>query len=399
MNKKDKTAVVPRLRFPKFQNYSAVNFKNGNHIFEAISDKNHNSDLPVLAITQEHGAIPRELIDYNVTVTDKSIKSYKVVEKGDFIISLRSFQGGIEYSRFRGICSPAYIILREKIPINEIYYKHYFKTSKFIQELNKNIEGIRDGKMVSYKQFSSLLLPMPDIKEQEKIADCLSSHDELIIAEDKKLEALKTQKKGLMKKLFPAEGKTVPEWRFPEFRGKAEWAEKELLDICKMQAGNFVSATEIDDKQTPDVFPCYGGNGLRGYTKTFTHNGRYPLIGRQGALCGNVTMVEDKFHATEHAVVCTPSPEIIVDWLYYQLVMMNLNQYATGQAQPGLSVKVLEKVPVKIPHTKAEQRRIADCFTSLDDLIAIQNQKIEALKMHKKALVQGLFPSIEEVGI
>lgn len=398
MNKKDKMALVPKLRFPEFKNNGAISLENGNVIFESISNKNHNSDLPVLAITQEYGAIPRDQIDYNVSVSDKSLESYKVVEIGDFIISLRSFQGGIEYSLYHGICSPAYIVLRKKAPIVEEYYKYYFKTNKYIQDLNKDLEGIRDGKMVSYSQFSSILLPKPENKEQQKIADCLSCLDDLITAEDKKLEALKTHKKGLMQKLFPAAGRTVPEWRFPEFRGKAAWEEKELLDICKMQAGNFVSTTEIDDKQTHDVFPCYGGNGLRGYTKTFTHNGRYPLIGRQGALCGNVTFVEGKFHATEHAVVSTPSQEIIVDWLYFQLVMMNLNQYATGQAQPGLSGKVLEKAPVKFPTTKAEQQRIADCLTSLDDLITAQTQKIEALKMHKKALMQGLFPSIEEVG-
>lgn len=119
---------MPKLRFPEFKNNGAINLENGNVIFESISNKNLNSDLPVLAITQEHGAISRVQIDYNVSVSDKSLESYKVVEIGDFIISLRSFQGGIEYSLYHGICSPAYIILRKKTPIVEQYYKHYFKT-------------------------------------------------------------------------------------------------------------------------------------------------------------------------------------------------------------------------------------------------------------------------------
>ncbi|MGE4272952.1 MAG: restriction endonuclease subunit S [Desulfitobacterium sp.] len=398
MNNNNKTALVPRLRFPEFAINGAINFETGDVIFEPISNKNHNSDLPVLAITQEHGAIPRDQIDYNVSVTDKSLESYKVVEIGDFIISLRSFQGGIEYSLYHGICSPAYIILRKRVPIVDQYYKHYFKTGRFIQDLNKDLEGIRDGKMVSYSQFSAIMLPKPDRKEQQKIADCLSSIDDLIAAEGKKLEALRAHKKGLMQKLFPAEGVTVPEWRFPEFRDCDEWEEKALIDICNMQAGNYVSATEIAKNRASDNFPCYGGNGLRGYTKTFTHNGKYPLIGRQGALCGNVTLVEGAFHATEHAVVCNPSQRVVVEWLYYQLVMMNLNQYATGQAQPGLSVKVLEKLQVKIPSTTTEQQQIADCLSSIDDLITEQAKKIEALRTHKKALMQGLFPSIEEVG-
>lgn len=396
MNERKKTALVPRLRFPEYATDGAINFETGEVIFEAINNKNHNSDLPILAITQEYGAIPRDQIDYNVSVMGKSLENYKVVEIGDFIISLRSFQGGIEYSLYHGICSPAYIILRKRVPIVEQYYKHYFKTGRFIKDLNKNLEGIRDGKMVSYSQFSAIMLPKLDNNEQQKIADCLSSLDDLITAEDKKLDTLKAHKRGLMQKLFPAAGKTVPEWRFPEFRRNGEWEEKILIDICNMQAGNYVSATEIDENRASDTFPCYGGNGLRGYTKKFTHNGKYPLIGRQGALCGNVTLVEDVFHATEHAVVCTPSKGVVVEWLYYQLVIMNLNQYATGQAQPGLSVKELEKLQVKVPSTTTEQQHLADCLSSIDNLISEQTKKIEALKLHKKGLMQGLFPSVEE---
>ena len=96
--------------------------KYGNEIFLNISDKNQTSNLPILAITQEYGAIPRDLIDYKVTVTDKSVESYKVVQIGDFIISLRSFQGGIEYSNYKGICSPAYIVLRSIIRKHPIKY-------------------------------------------------------------------------------------------------------------------------------------------------------------------------------------------------------------------------------------------------------------------------------------
>ncbi len=194
---------IPRLRFPEFANSGEWEEKNGNEIFQQISNKEHNSNLPILAITQEYGAIPRTMIDYHVSVMDKSIESYKVVEIGDFIISLRSFQGGIEYSQYKGICSPAYIILRKKIDLVGNFFKFYFKTQKFIQQLNRNLEGIRDGKMVSYKQFSELLLPFPSIQEQQKIADFLSSVDELITSSTKKVELLKEHKKGLMQQLFP----------------------------------------------------------------------------------------------------------------------------------------------------------------------------------------------------
>jgi type I restriction enzyme S subunit len=194
---------APRVRFGEFEGSGEWDFMNGDEVFNQISNKSHNSDLPILAITQEYGAIPRDEIDYSVIVTAKSVESYKVVDIGDFIISLRSFQGGIEYSNYKGICSPAYIILRKKIDIEDIFFKYYFKTDFFIQDMSKNIEGIRDGKMVTYKQFSDLLLPIPSKNEQQKIASTLTSLDDLITTQHEKLEALKMQKKGLMQQLFP----------------------------------------------------------------------------------------------------------------------------------------------------------------------------------------------------
>ncbi len=398
MNKQTIKKLVPELRFPVFRDTGEWSFMNGNLVFDQISNKNHNSDIPILAITQEFGAIPREKIDYNVSVTDKSIESYKVIEVGDFIISLRSFQGGIEYSDYKGICSPAYIILRKKNndDVNH-YFKQYFKTGKFIQDLNRDIEGIRDGKMVSYKQFSNLLLPRPLLEEQQKIADCLSSLDELITAQTQKLDGLKTHKKGLMQQLFPAEGETLPKLRFPEFLDAGEWDAKQLKDACLMQAGKFVKAAEIHEKSKDEFYPCYGGNGLRGFTQTFTHTGKFSLIGRQGALCGNVNLAIGKFHATEHAVVTTPKEGVDTNWFFYMLGYLNLNQYATGQAQPGLSVENLEKVLINIPKKEKEQQKIADCLSSIDELIAAASQKIDSLKTHKKGLMQQLFPVVDEV--
>lgn len=176
---------------------------NGNVLFESISNKNHNSDLPILAITQDQGAIPRDLIDYNISVTEKSVDSYKVVEVGDFVISLRSFQGGIEYSSYKGICSPAYIILRPTSEnVDKVFYRYYLKTSSYIKELQKNLEGIRDGKMISYKYFSDIKLPFPCLKEQQKIASFLSGIDGKIASVNAQLEKTQTFKKGLLQQMF-----------------------------------------------------------------------------------------------------------------------------------------------------------------------------------------------------
>lgn len=188
------------------------------------------------------------------------------------------------------------------------------------------------------------------------------------------------------------EKKLVPRLRFPEFRGAEGWIASVLARACDMQAGKFVAASNISESNQTGLFPCYGGNGLRGYTTTHTHDGTYPLIGRQGALCGNVRLVSGKFHATEHAVVATPKNAIDVGWLYHSLDLLNLNRFATGQAQPGLSVDVLENVSLAIPVLEDEQQKIADCLSSLDELIAAQARKVDALKTHKKGLMQQLFP-------
>ncbi|MEO5930139.1 MAG: restriction endonuclease subunit S [Candidatus Kapaibacterium sp.] len=184
----------------------------------------------------------------------------------------------------------------------------------------------------------------------------------------------------------------VPKLRFPEFDVAPEWEEHSLGEVCEMKAGDFVRASDIFDVQKDGFFPCYGGNGLRGFVKTYTHDGLYVLVGRQGALCGNVNLFDGFFHATEHALVATPSSGIDTHWLYYALEIRKLNRFATGQAQPGLSVTILNAVPIAVPADRDEQKRIADCLGSLDDLIAAERRKLEALRQHKQGLMQQLFP-------
>ena len=191
-----------RFKDDNGDNFPGWKTMSGDAVFTSVSNKDHNSDLPILAVTQDKGAVPRETIDYNVIVSEKSVESYKVVEVGDFIISLRSFQGGIEYSGFKGICSPAYIILRPKVDICVGFFKSYFKTDAYIKLLTKKLEGIRDGKMISYKYFSEAGLEIPSIKEQEKIADFLMSIDNLINDKQIQLEKAEEWKKGLLQNLF-----------------------------------------------------------------------------------------------------------------------------------------------------------------------------------------------------
>lgn len=400
MNKEKE--VVPKLRFPEFQG-NDIDFVHGNRLFGSISNKNHNSDLPILAITQDQGAVPRDQIEYNVTVTDKSLSNYKVVEVGDFIISLRSFQGGIEYSRFKGICSPAYIILRKrKECISELYYKYYFKTWKYIQSLNRSLEGIRDGKMISYGQFSSIKIPYPCLfKEQQKIADCLSSIDELIDAESRKLKALEKYKKGLMQKLFPAEGKTLPEWRFPEFRGKSEWRIKLLGKICTNYDSRRIPITEKD--RVKGEIPYIGASGVIDYINDFIFDEDLLCVSEDGANLVARTYpiafsISGKTWVNNHAHVLKFSHNYTQNIVESYLNMINLQDFLTGMAQPKLNRAKLDIIPIPLPEEE-EQQKIADCLSEIDTMIKEQSNKVEQLKAHKKGLMQGLFPSLEEADV
>ncbi len=161
-----------------------------------------------------------------------------------------------------------------------------------------------------------------------------------------------------------------------------------------MQAGKFVSASEINENLNADFFPCYGGNGLRGYIKSFNHDGKFALIGRQGALCGNVTLANGKFHATEHAVVATANIDMDTAWMFYLLMYLNLNQYATGMAQPGLSVQNLERIEATVPKTVQEQQKISSFLSLIDNRIQTQSKIIEGLKVLKGALSRKLFSQL-----
>lgn len=405
-----KKEIVPKFRFPEFQR-DGIDFVHGNKLFKSITNKNHNSDLPILAITQDQGAVPRDQIEYNVTVTDKTLSNYKVVEVGDFIISLRSFQGGIEYSRFKGICSPAYIILRKREEnISELYYKYFFKTWRYIQSLNRNLEGIRDGKMISYSQFSSVKVPYPrSFKEQQKIADCLSSIDELIDAENRKLKALEKYKKGLMQKLFPAEGKTLPEWRFPEFQGCGEWKFKSIGKACKMFSGGtpdtskkefyggtipFIRSAEIN-KSSTELFITE--EGFKNSSAKMVKKGDI-LIALYGANSGEVALSKID-GAINQAILCLRHETNNVFVYHYFTHMKNwiISKYIQG-GQGNLSGQIIKSVNLYFPKAE-EQQKIADFLSEIDTMITGQSNKVEQLKAHKKGLMQGLFPSFEEVDV
>ncbi|MEI8294565.1 MAG: restriction endonuclease subunit S [bacterium] len=406
----DKPALVPKLRFPEFRGEKGWKEEAGDALFDQINDRNPAPGLPVLAITQEQGAIPRHMIDYHVSVTEKSVESYKVVREGDFIISLRSFQGGIEYSRYHGICSPAYVILRRKGEGSEEYFRHYLKTERFIRILTKNLEGLRDGKMISYAQFSELQVPVPSPAEQQKIAECLSSVDELMAAQARKVDALKTHKKGLMQQLFPREGETQPRLRFPEFQNAGEWEEDTLNDIATFRRGSFPQPYGLPEWYDEEngmpfiqVFDVGDDFRLKDRTKSrisklgaeksvFIPEGTL-IVTLQGSI-GRVAITHYDAYI-DRTLLIFESFQKPIEKVFFSRVIQNLFDIEKEKA-PGGIIKTITKealsdFKVKYP-SLPEQQRIAERLSSLDALITAETQRLEALKTHKKGLMQQLFP-------
>ena len=175
-------------------------FKAG-EIFDSSSIRGNANEV-LLSATQEHGVIPRDQLEGRVTMPTGELNSFKLVEAGDFVISLRSFQGGLEYSKYRGIVSPAYTVLKPVKEIDKPFYRFYFKSSDFIGHLAIAVIGIRDGKQISYDDFCFVKIPYPSIEEQKAISDILLQSEKEIELANEKIVNLQSQKRGLMQQLL-----------------------------------------------------------------------------------------------------------------------------------------------------------------------------------------------------
>ena len=166
-----------------------------------------------------------------------------------------------------------------------------------------------------------------------------------------------------------------------------DWEVARLGAVCSMKSGESITSASIDEFSE---YPCYGGNGLRGFTGRFTHDGRYALVGRQGALCGNVLSVEGRLFASEHAIVVTALSRTDIRWLTFMLGAMRLNQYSESSAQPGLSVSKLLNLDVACPPTQAEQETIGQALCDMDALI----ESLERLLSKSQEIKQGVMQEL-----
>jgi len=243
------------------------------------------------------------------------------------------------------------------------YYHFVSNFKKFIilKAVSATVISIRKPMITDFT------VPVPPLEIQREIVKVLDTFTGLEAELEAELEARRRQYQYYRDALL-----TFGERTDADASKQASKQAKRIItlgEICNMRAGQFVSASKIKNIQDDrHAYPCYGGNGIRGFVERYSHDGAYLLIGRQGALCGNVQRARGKFYATEHAVVVTPNDDVDVDWAFHMLTLMNLNQYASKSAQPGLAVGNLEKVAIGVPPLE-EQKRIASIFNKFDSLV------------------------------
>ena len=356
-------------------------------MFQIVDDRGHPT-LPVLSATQNQGMIYRDDSGRYIGHDESNEIGYKRVLPGDFVVHLRSFQGGFAHSQYEGITSPAYTVFRAKEPTShsDRFWKHWFISEHFIAGLSTVTYGIRDGRSISVDEFMNIFLAFPAVEEQAAISRLLDYLDDLITLHQRKYDKLVIFKKSMLEKMFPKDGESVPEIRFAGFTDP--WEQRKLGELSsEFQSGDFISAEKI---LASGPYPVYGGNGLRGYAKRYNHDGFYALIGRQGALCGNVNTAVGKAYFTEHAVAIKANSLHDTRFLVHLLRCMDLGQYSGQSAQPGLAVGVLKEVETTVP-SKVEQQAIGSFFSRLADLITLHQRKLELLRNIKKSLLDKMF--------
>lgn len=212
-----------------------------------------------------------------------------------------------------------------------------------------------------FEMIANYVVPVPPLAIQNEIVDILDKFTALEAELEAELEARRKQYEYYRDKLLTFS--KLP----PPIKNEVKWLT--MSEIATLRAGKAIAASEIEPFITDSKkYPCFGGNGIRGYVASYNRDGEYPVIGRQGALCGNVCFAKNKFYATEHAVVVACNKEVDSKYMYYVLVNANLNQYKTEGAQPGLSVEKLNRIKFAVPPL-AEQQRIVAILDKFETLV------------------------------
>ncbi|AHL36131.1 hypothetical protein CD58_26130 [Pseudomonas brassicacearum] len=414
--------LVPKLRFPEFREAGRWKSIPLNRLAFRAKQKNRDEKIVrVLTNSAEFGVVDqRDFFDKDIATQGK-LEGYLVVALGSYVynprISSTAPVGPISKNKIgTGVMSPLYTVFKFKDDRND-FYEHFFKTAGWHTYMRQaSSTGARHDRMaISSEDFMAMPLPTSSPDEQQKIADCLNSLDELIAAQGRKVSALKTHKKGLMQQLFPREGETQPRLRFPEFQNVGEWVEKRLEDLAKRGSGHTPSKSypeyynggikwvsladskRLDCGLISNTAIEISEKGIQNSSAVLHPEGTV-LISRDAGV-GKSAVMGIPMAVSQHFIAWTCKSSLLSNWFLYHFLQNSkpiFERAATGSTIKTIGLQFFIDLLFRLP-LLPEQQRIADCLTALDDLITAQTQKLEALKNHKKGLMQQLFPAPVEV--
>jgi type I restriction enzyme S subunit len=305
------------------------------------------------------------------------------LQEHDVLISITADIGIISYVDSR-VPLPAYInqhIALVRFDQSKTCGKFvaYFLSAQRAQKLFRASTDTGAKAGMSLPGVQKIEIRLPSLPEQRAISEALSDVDALLDGLERLMAKKRDLKQAAMQQLLTGRSRLAA---FDQ-----PWETKALGTLCSMKSGVAITGDAIDSFSP---YRCYGGNGLRGYASRFTHDGAFALIGRQGALCGNVIGVEGKFFASEHAVVVAANSNVDIKWLTYMLSRMKLNQYSESSAQPGLSVSKILMLEVAVPPSRDEQAAIAEVLSDMDAEVEALEQRRDKTRLLKQGMMQEL---------
>lgn len=419
-SKKEKERKLkPKIRFPEF--HDELSCDPLGQLAHRITDRNSNGkEKRVLTNSAEHGIVDQRDFFEREIITTGNLENYLVVQSGDYVynprVSASAPVGPISKNQIgTGVMSPLYTVFRFKFLEND-FFAHYFKSSHWHEYLrNISNTGARHDRMsISNDDFMAMPVPFPKPSEQRKIAACLSSLDELIAAESRKLEALQAHKKGLMQQLFPQEGETTPRLRFPEFEDAQEWDAYSLDQIALFRRGSFPQPyglpkwyDDLHGKPFVQVFDVDDNFRLKEKTKRQISE----LAANQSIFIPTGTVLVTLQGTIGRVAITQYDAYVDRTLLLFQKFLRPLNKVFFAYAlhnrfdiekrkAPGGIIKtitkeVLSSFILKLPEIP-EQEKIAAIMCCIDKNITEHVSEVSMLNDHKKGLMQQIIPSLED---
>lgn len=363
------------------------------------------------------GMVRRDSLDRKVDDIEDAAGNKKVCRNDIAYNMMRMWQGAMGVAPEDCLVSPAYVVLAPNKEAAPHFFQYLFKLPAMLQLLTSHSRGLtKDRLRLYFDDFAKMEFRCPKVKEQQRIADFLAAIDEYIATQTERLDILKTHKKGLMQQLFPCEGESQPRVRFPEFLGAREWGEQTLEQLVQIQSGAtpskenpefwngtvpWVSAKDMKQLYLDDAQDHISAAAIADGVKVAAP-GTLLILTRGMTLLKDVPicLLRRKMSFNQDVKSLRPKEGVNANFLAWSLLaqkprllaMVDIAGHGTGK----LGTDDLKAFVLNLP-CLAEQQRIADCLTSLDELITAATQELDTLKTHKKGLMQQLFPAMDEM--